>query len=290
MQPLLEMAQTVLCAFRAGFNVMTWQDPVLCFWLCFLGPPLAFFLYVFPYRIIAFVAGIYWIGPQNYFLRVYRENRPGYEPPNFDLVVKKKKIEKVEDFQEMQFFSSESPGNQQIRFRNIDPQQVKQIVVPSNVLMYNRFYDWPPEPEYARVYASPPPKNLITPGYADDETDGYESDATFIFDQAARNNPTVKKKKKKGFRKVTSKIKKGTRATIGGVEQVVMPVLQGTEQVFGSTAGATVGAMKGTAKITKNVVIGTGKQAKSAAKGTGNFLRLRRKKSRDYSESDDDYY
>merc|ERR1712238_618080 len=75
-----------------------------------------------------------------------------------------KKIEKVEDFQEMQFFSSESPGNQQIKFRNIDPTQVKQIVVPSNVLMYNRFYDWPPEPEYARVYASPPPRNLSAPG------------------------------------------------------------------------------------------------------------------------------
>ncbi|VEU38962.1 unnamed protein product [Pseudo-nitzschia multistriata] len=291
-QPLLEMAQTFLFATRASFNVMTWQDPVLCFWLCFVGPPLVLLLYIAPYRLFALVLGLYWIGPQNYLLRVYRETRPGYQPPDFDLVVKKKKIEKAEDFQEMQFFSSDAPGNQQIRFQNIDPTHVKQIVVPSNVLMYNRFYDWPPEPEYARVYASSAPKNLIVPGVVVDDPDndgystGYESGdiSAFIFDQAARLNPVIKKKKKKGFRKVTSRINKGTRG-------FVKDTVAGTERVVGSTAGLTIDAVRGTAKITTSVVKGTGKQAKSAAKGTGNFLGLRnRKKSKAYEESDEDYY
>ena len=286
-QPILEMSQTLLFATRALFNVFTWQDPVLCFWLCFLGPPLGFILYVVPYRIVSFVLGMYWIGPQNYLLRVYRESRPGYQPPDFDLrIAKKKEIAKVEDdFGELQFFSSDAPGNQQVCFRNIDPTQVKQIVVPSNIMMYsNRFYDWPPEPEYARVYASRAPKNASrafkNSGFINDP-DGYgqESKTAYIVDQTARLNPTVKKKKKSGFRMVTSKINKGTRATLGVVERTGGAVKAGTEKVVGSTAGMTLGAVKGTAK-----------QAKSAAKGTRNLLGLRRrnKKSLGYTKVDEE--
>jgi len=281
---------------------MGWQDPILCFWLCFVGPILALMLYIAPYRILLGITGVYVIGPQNFVLRLYRETRAGYQPPDFDTIVKKKKIEKVEDFQEMQFFSSEAPGNQQIKFRNIDPTQVKQIVVPSNVLMYNRFYDWPPEPEYARVYASPPPRNLSAPGGGgggfvegnEGNRHGYESDSSaFIFDAADRKTIAVKKKKKKkkkkGFKKLTHNIKKGTRASIGFVENAGGVVITGADTVVDMTTNTTVGAVKGTANITKNVVKGTGKQAKSAAKGTGNFLRLRRRKKK-YDEDDNEYY
>lgn len=307
MQPLLEMAQTYIFFFRALFNVFTWQDPVLCFWLCFIGPPLAIILYVCPYRMLFAFLGIYWIGPQNYLIRIYRESKDGYEPPNFDLIVKKKKIEKNDDFRELQFFSSEAPGNQQIRFRNIDPAQVKQIVVPSNVMQYSsRFYDWPPEPKYARVYASEAPSNLLVPGYAADVNgNAYDSDSTYVFDQAARKKDEEereklkkKKKKKKGVgRKITDGIKKTTQLSVGVVETAGGAVLHGTEQVLGATAGVTVEAVKGTAKITQSVVKGTSKQAVSAAKGTGNFLRLRKRnkmryKNQYYSDDDDDdvYY
>jgi hypothetical protein len=289
------MAQTFLYFFRAMFNIFTWQDPVLCFWLCFIGPPLAVVLYLCPYRIISFFLGMYWLGPQNYFLRIYRESKEGYEPPNFDVIVKTKKIEKIDEFHEMQFFSSEAPGNQQIRFRNIDPAQVKQIVVPSNVMMYgSRFYDWPPEPKYCRVYSSEAPSNLIVPGFVDGGR-ANDSDSTYVFDQAARKQAAVereklqKKKRKKGVgKKITESIKKTTQ-TAGGA------VVTGTEQVLGPVAGVTVGAVKGTARISKTVVKETSKQAKSAAKGTGNFLRLRKKnqnkyKPNYYSDEDDEYY
>ena len=289
LQPLVEMSQTMLFATRALFNVFTWQDPVLCFWLCFLGPILAVILYVFPFRIMFGLVGMYVIGPQNFALRVYRESRPGYVPPDFDTVVKKKRIEKVEDFREMQFFSSEAPGNAQIRFRNIDPTQVKQIVVPSNVLMYNRFYDWPPEPDYARVYAAPPPKNLVTPGVA--ESQQFGKDTTFVFDAASQNTTDTKKKKKKkkGFRKFTHQIRKGARTSIGFVENAGGTVIQGADNVVYMTTNTTVDAVKGTANVTKNVVVGTGKGTKSAAKGTANFLRLRKKKKK-YDEDPDDQY
>jgi len=279
MQPLLEMSQTVLFFFRALFNLFTWQDPVLCFWLCVVGPPLALVLYLCPYRWLFGFLGIYWIGPQNYVIRIYRESKESYEPPNFDMIVKTKKLEKEEStFDEMRFFSSEAPGNQQIRFRNIDPRQVKQIVVPSNVLMYGRrFYTWPPEPKYARVYASEAPANLIEPSYAGSVENGgggvgggYESETTtattaFVYDQAARKRSeeeaaellSSKKKRKGGV--VGKKVRQGLRkgSAVG-------------EQVLGATAGAT-------ASITRSVVKGTGKRAQSAAKGTGNLLRLRKK-------------
>jgi hypothetical protein len=235
------------------------------------------------------LVGMYVIGPQNFALRVYRESRPGYVPPDFDTVVKKKRIERVEDFREMQFFSSEAPGNAQIRFRNIDPTQVKQIVVPSNVLMYNRFYDWPPEPDYARVYAAPPPKNLVTPGVA--ESQQFGKDTTFVFDAASQNTTDTKKKKKKkkGFRKFTHQIRKGARTSIGFVENAGGTVIQGADNVVYMTTNTTVDAVKGTANVTKNVVVGTGKGTKSAAKGTANFLRLRKKKKK-YDEDPDDQY
>jgi len=305
MQPLLEMAQTCLFSFRALFNLFTWQDPILCFWLCMVGPPLAILLYVCPYRLIFGFLGVYWLGPQNFMIRIYRESKEGYEPPNFDMIVKTKKLDKSSSgdnkgFEEMQFFSSEAPGNQQIQFRNIDPQQVKQIVVPSNVMMYGRrFYTWPPEPKYARVYASEAPTNLIDPGFVSMENAGYESDAasTYVFDQAARKKSVAEaeklaKKKRKGVgKKITSSLKKTTQ--LGGAVG---------EQVLGATAGATVSAAKGTANMTKSMVRGTSKQAKSAAKGTGNFLRLRKKQpggresskkyktpSKYYSDDDSEY-
>lgn len=288
------MAQTVLFLFRASFNLFTWQDPVLCFWLCVVGPPLAIALYLCPYRLLFSVLGVYYVGPQNYFLRIYRESREGYEPPNFDLIVKtKKKADKTEAFEEMQFFSSEAPGNQQIQFRNIDPTQVMQIVVPSNVMMYgSRFYDWPPEPKYARVYAAEAPSNLLQPGFTgSEENRDYESDAsTYVFDQAAR-------KRSEEAEMLLKKKKRNKKSVVVG-KKLITQGLKKTSRISGAVVNGTEGAVKGTASITKSVVKGTSRQAKSAAKGTGNFLRLRKrntskksfKSSRFYSDDEDAEY
>merc|ERR1712238_564005 len=75
MQPMVEIAQAFLFALRAVFNVFTWQDPILCFWICFVGPFLAVLLYIAPYRILLGMTGVYVIGPQNFVLRLYRETR-----------------------------------------------------------------------------------------------------------------------------------------------------------------------------------------------------------------------
>ena len=142
---------------------------------------------------------------------------------------------------------------------------------------------------HTRVYAAPPPKNLVAPGVA--ESQQFGKDTTFVFDAASQNTTDTKKKKKKkkGFRKFTHQIRKGARTSIGFVENAGGTVIQGADNVVYMTTNTTVDAVKGTANVTKNVVVGTGKGTKSAAKGTANFLRLRKKKKK-YDEDPDDQY
>jgi hypothetical protein len=162
--------------------------------------------------------------------------------------VKRKKAQKQEPYSEIQLFSSMAPGNQHIKFKNVDPQQVKEVIVPSSVLKYNRFYDWPPEPEYARVYQAPPPRNLSmkkstkelsadageahVDGSGSESEDGYESSDSFWYDATLAR--TKQKKKKKGLKKVGHHIKKGTGVVVGT-----------TVEAGGALTGATIGVAKG---------------------------------------------
>lgn len=114
-QPIVEIVQAWLYFFRALFNIFTWQDPILSFWIAFLGPILVILLHFFPYRLAFFLAGMVIVGPQNYFLRVFREYR-GDPPPDFDRILKKKKPKKEERPEEVQYFSSVAPGNQNLKF------------------------------------------------------------------------------------------------------------------------------------------------------------------------------
>ena len=104
--------------------------------------------------------------------------------------------------EEIQYFSSDAPGNQNIKYVNVEPTQVKKVVVPYGPLKYNRFYDWPPEPQYARVYACPPPRNTLnanTEYYSDEE---FSHDEGFLVDAKAKG-----KKKKKNNRKRNNRTK-----------------------------------------------------------------------------------
>lgn len=44
----------------------------------------------------------------------------------------------------------------------VNPKEVHHVVVPYSQLMYQRMYDWPPEPKYARVRIPPPKAPLST--------------------------------------------------------------------------------------------------------------------------------
>lgn len=291
-QPLVEIAQAWLFLLRALFNVFTWQDPILSFWLAIGGPVLVVVLYLLPYRVLFTILGWYLVGPQNYAMRLYQESRPGYQPPDFDKIVKTKRPKKEEKYEDSLFFSSEAPGNQQIKFKNVDPTQVKQLVVPSNMLKYNRFYDWPPEPEYCRVYASPPPRNqhasraIDNLGGGDDSESDYDTSTgeAYMYD-ASKPKAKKKKKKKKGLKKIAYQVKKGTGATFNATMGVTESLYSTTNTMMTMTTDATVGVAKGATKVTKKAVKGT---AKKAAKGTSGLFGLRRRKKGDYD--DDEYY
>eukprot|EP00980_Cylindrotheca_fusiformis_P006234 scaffold1334_cov123-Cylindrotheca_fusiformis.AAC.4 len=325
-QPMVEIVQVPLFFSRAVFNLMTWQDVILSFWVAIIGPGLVLVLHFMPYRILFGIAGVYLFGPQNWLYRLFQQTKPGYEPPTFDRIIKRKKAQKQEPYSEIQLFSSMAPGNQHIKFKNVDPQQVKQVIVPSSVLKYNRFYDWPPEPEYARVYQAPPPKNInlkkaavkelnadpsaaelvsVESGSDGENEEGYESSDSYWYDATLAR--TKKKKKKKGLKKVGHQIKKGTGVVVGtSVEAggaLTGAVLGVTGAVVGTTVGATIGIAKVTGKVTKKAVKGTANFTAGAMEGAGNAASymgegIRRRRSKpnidfdkeDFSQFDDDGY
>ena len=62
--PVVDGVLSFLCVFRALFNVFTWRDPFLSFWVSLVGCGAAIVLFVFPWRLFLFVAGILVVGPQ----------------------------------------------------------------------------------------------------------------------------------------------------------------------------------------------------------------------------------
>jgi hypothetical protein len=162
-QPIVEMVLGGLCAFRALFNIFTWRDPILTFWITLLGPILVLVLHVFPWRLVLGIVGIVLFGPQNLFIRLYREYKFGPENFDPDRIVKKRKKPKPPDNVDVPYFSMYAPENQYVYNEEIDHTVVRKVVVPHSPLMYNqRFYDFPPETEYARVVAERPPSNHLT--------------------------------------------------------------------------------------------------------------------------------
>jgi hypothetical protein len=269
-------------------------------------------LHLAPHRLIFGVLGIVMLGPQNLMLRLFRESRSDYQPPDFDKIVRKKKPKKEEKYDEVQFYSSEAPGNQAIKYVNVEPKQVKKIVVPDSPLKYNRFYDWPPEPEYARVYASPPPKNSLNlskiSGMSELESDdeGVSDTESYMYD-ANLTKREKKKKKKRGVKRLASQMKRGTGTIVfaGGelanrtrntTERMAMGSINLTKGAVKGTAkfsqSAVKGAAKGTAKVSKNMAKGTAHVTKSAVKGTARQARgvfgLRNRKNKSQYDDDDD--
>lgn len=151
-QPMVETLHVGLYLGRALFNIFTWQDPILSFWICVFGSILVVLLYLAPFRFFFAIAGVGLVGPQNWALRVYQEQQPGYQPPNFNKTIKRKRLNQWTRKHQSDglIFSSTAPGGNIHGYTN--PKDVRSVVVPCSVLKYNRFYEWPPEAEYARVY------------------------------------------------------------------------------------------------------------------------------------------
>ena len=158
-EPIIGSSYSLLCLFRAGFNVVTWRDPMLTFWLSFGCGILAIVLWFFPWRIFLFCVGVWLVGPQNWAFRILREQ--GYVSADAKNHTKTKdetivNYDEVPSSQPIFTADSRKQGNDQQspNLSSIDPREIHQIVVPYGPLMYQRCNDWPPEPEYAQVVST----------------------------------------------------------------------------------------------------------------------------------------
>lgn len=163
-QPIIELVQLFLSIMRAQFNVLTWRDPFLTFWVSTFLIVLVPILHMFPWRLVLGATGLVLVGPQNWLFRILREQKiGGPEPDEFDIIKKRKKIAppNMQGGEEPFYFSSLAPDNRPILNDELDkrPETIKEVAIPHSQLIYRRCYDWPPEPEYARVWKCDPPRS-----------------------------------------------------------------------------------------------------------------------------------
>jgi hypothetical protein len=157
-EPIIGSAYSFLCLFRAGFNVVTWRDPMLTFWVSLFSGMLVIVLFVFPWRIFLACLGMFLVGPQNLVIRIMQEH--GHLPPAPEYQAQNNNSVFTEEISELPndapIFTAEDrrPGNE--TYRNLkplvdDPTEIHHVPVPHSPLLYQRCYDWPPEAQYALV-------------------------------------------------------------------------------------------------------------------------------------------
>lgn len=183
-EPIVESALSFLCMFRALFNALTWQDPMLTFWLSISLSLLALILFIFPWRIFLFFVGGFLVGPQNYFIRKLRES--GHLSPR--KITTRAHREKEAEQGPIAYGHVGLHGILGPRPRpEADPREVQHVVVPYSPLMYQRFYDWPPEPQYAQVKAENPAHKIMKPAHIRDKSSSFGSAVSESHQAAWRN-------------------------------------------------------------------------------------------------------
>lgn len=73
--PLMRIIRIVIYTVRISFNLCTWRDPYLTFWVFSFLCILAIVLLIFPWRSFFFFSSIVLLGPQNIAVRKYLERR-----------------------------------------------------------------------------------------------------------------------------------------------------------------------------------------------------------------------
>ena len=151
-EPIVGASHSFLNAFRALFNVVTWRDPFLTFWVSLIGVALVALLFVFPWRLFLFVLGLWFVGPQNYAVRILRKR--GILPPKKPRACPSQEPAEMPVPDDQRVFQGHLSQDQKYKpHKPVDPKEVQYVVVPYSPLMYQRFYDWPPEQEYSQVFS-----------------------------------------------------------------------------------------------------------------------------------------
>jgi hypothetical protein len=73
--PLMRMFRVFIYLFRIAFNISTWRDPYMSFWVCLGLVIWCVILIWFPWRAFFLLVTVATVGPQNMFLRYYLEKK-----------------------------------------------------------------------------------------------------------------------------------------------------------------------------------------------------------------------
>jgi hypothetical protein len=160
-EPIISAAHSFLCLSRAVYNVVTWRDPILSFWVTLLLAAAVVVLAIFPWRLFCFVTGFVIVGPQNWILRVMDER--GTTPKRLTDFLENRRTKQEEKKKTNEKDLGEIPRDQpiisghmdnappiQLSFDDVNLRELHEVSIPYSQLMYQRMYDWPPEPQYAK--------------------------------------------------------------------------------------------------------------------------------------------
>ena len=178
--PVFRIIMLLLQAYRAIFNVITWRDPYLTFWLSVGCVVLCILILLLPWRLIIFVIGVMVLGPQNWAFRVYKEFVWNKERPNRFIRVLRELLtsdhieHKTEDLKENKhsaavaqpIFRCHAPCNKPLDGGTHKPVAAQHVLVPYSPLICQRFSDWPPDPKYALVTAEKKSPSVMLPSHS----------------------------------------------------------------------------------------------------------------------------
>lgn len=198
--PVVQIQRVGLIAYRSVFNLFIWSDSYASFWLLCVLISLVVITALFPWRFMFFFAGIGFVGPQNWLLRLHRErNPPGedgatnteplavlkkpsiHEAINKENLVSKalKKIpHKRRNSNESLVLDDDTLAATPRPFTShmnkttssiVDSlwssskgeTALSEVLIPYTPLRQERFYDWPPEPTQSRCTPLPNAKGPV---------------------------------------------------------------------------------------------------------------------------------
>lgn len=166
--PIIRILSVVLSIYRSIYSIATWRDPILTFWISGAVILLALVLSIFPWRIVMFISGLLFLGPQNWVFRIFKKRfLSGERKSNRGRIMRAlKELFKDDDGNDV----SSKDRNKEATAESVQPiihchapannplveqtcsHQAQHILVPYSPLFFNRFSDWPPDPQHSRTF------------------------------------------------------------------------------------------------------------------------------------------
>lgn len=159
LEPMLQAARSFLCAIRQIINILTWQDPILSFWVTLGLIASGLVLLIFPFRLFFLALGLVILGPQNYifitfinpsFLENLKSKKEAKRQAKKARVAKEKFTGIPENQPIISCHTSDNSQPISLTFSDVDKKALHQVCVPYSQLTYRRDNYWPPQPEYGK--------------------------------------------------------------------------------------------------------------------------------------------